>query len=554
MTHTIKKISLLGLFVFLVFALCQAAPSSVLGEDVDLEGLTKKVYPSVVKVEAQNGMRRVASGVVIEKGGYIVTTALISPHDEEITVIAGDGKRIKAEFLGADGVTHLALIRAEEKSLPPVSMGKMEDLAPGSWICAVSISPENTPAVTQGIVSSMAQDSLRLNIWVVPGASGSPVVDREGKMVGLLRGVYAEEQPMVVRFGQKESRSLGYFYSRAEAPASGMAKAVPIVIVEKIATEIKETGEVQRGWLGVSIAENEEGRVFIFDVVEDSPASEGELEEEDIVLEFDGKSITSSEMLAHEIRMKKPGDSVPMVIEREGEKKKLKVKLGKYTRKDVMRDLELKFPDFFTPDKFPAFKMTPRGTGFFSYMQGFRRNYIGIQVQDLSPSLAEYFGVKKGTGVLINEVTKDGPAHKAGLKVGDVIIQVDGKRVENLVVLSARIQDKEKGDKVKITFIRDKQEKTVEVEVKAEKNSGAFRFFPGQVSLERFEGDARENNAEFLEKETSPLFQYGKIMRCNQKDRNRELDRYINILDESYMKKGDTRLLKMGFFHKTIKV
>ena len=159
------------------------------GIEPDITDVAKKVFPSVVRVEVQNHTRRVATGVVIEKGGYIVTTALISPREERITVTTSEGKRIDAEFLGFDTETQLALLKAKDKGLPALALGKAADLAPGSWICVVGVSPEQTATVTQGIVSSVAEDKLRLNVWVTPGSSGGPVVDANGRMVGLLREI-----------------------------------------------------------------------------------------------------------------------------------------------------------------------------------------------------------------------------------------------------------------------------------------------------------------------------------------------------------------------------
>ena len=123
------------------------------GPERDIPALAKKVYPSVVRVEARNGTRRIASGVVIGRDGLILTTALISPRDEKITVITGEGRRIGADFLGFDPETHLAVVRAKDAGLPPLAMGEAGDVGPGAWVAVVSISPEMTPAVTQGIVS-----------------------------------------------------------------------------------------------------------------------------------------------------------------------------------------------------------------------------------------------------------------------------------------------------------------------------------------------------------------------------------------------------------------
>src|SRR4030065_1731876 len=107
-------------------------------QDNAMEGISKKVFDSVVKVEARNGFKKVATGVVIDKDGYIVTTGLIWPQKETITVTTADGRRSGAKFLGMDPETHMALIPTKEKNLVPISLGKTEGLSPGSWIGVIS--------------------------------------------------------------------------------------------------------------------------------------------------------------------------------------------------------------------------------------------------------------------------------------------------------------------------------------------------------------------------------------------------------------------------------
>jgi S1-C subfamily serine protease len=468
-----KTTTILSLLVFISALILSlgASPSRAWAEDVEIDKITEKVYPSVVRVEARNGMRKVATGVVIDKEGYIVTTALISPHDEKLYVITSDGERLDAEFLGMDSVTHLALIQADGKKLTPIVKGEVKDISPGAWIGVVSISPDDTPAVTQGIVSSVARDKLRLNVWVVRGASGSPVVDRNGRMVGLIRGAYIDSGAAwsIVRRGAE-----GVFVDRAEAPSSGMAMAVPVDIIARICKEIKETGKMKRGWLGVSIAENKEGQVEIVDVERESPAELAELREGDIVLEFEGNKVTSTEMLAEEIRMHKPGDDCDIKIERDGKSMNVKVKLGEYSEKDIMREFQFKFPRLFAPERVQPVPMPDYEDSKLFRWVGGKQNYIGVYLQELTPELSKHFGVEEGKGLCVGKVYEDSPAEKAGLQVGDVIVKADGERVERVTALQRLIQNKDKGEKVSLEYLRDKKRKTVEVEIEEEEREFDF--------------------------------------------------------------------------------
>lgn len=241
MSKTTAMIMAFAGLVALLAAPAVAAPAAIFGPSPDetrIEEVTRIVMPSVVMVEVgpkgKKGIRKIATGVVIDKDGSIATTALISPRDEAITIATANGKVIEAEFVGMDPETRLAVVRAKDKGLTPLVLADSAKLVPGAWIGVVSFSPENTPSVTQGIVSSISAERLRLNVWVVPGSSGSPVVNAQGQMVGLLRGSYADTLPLVFQFQEKDVVGSGYAWSQGEAAASGMAMAIPSDVVKSI--------------------------------------------------------------------------------------------------------------------------------------------------------------------------------------------------------------------------------------------------------------------------------------------------------------------------------
>jgi serine protease Do len=482
-----------GLAVFALVLSAAAAPAGL--EDKKVEEITRLVSPSVVKVEARNGVFKVATGVVIDKDGTIVTTALVSPREEKITVVTADGKRIPAEFKGLDTQTQIAVIQAKDKGLVPIAQGRSTDLKPGAWIGVVGLSPENTPAVTQGIVSSVAPDRIRLNVWVVPGSSGSPVVNGEGKMVGLLRGAYLDDQPVVFEFRERQVVGSGTVLSRGETPSAGMALAVPVDIIASVAADIRKSGKVERGWLGVSTSDSE-GRVEIVQVEDKSPAELAKLKEGDVIVQIDGRNVATSAGLSSEVRGRKPGSEVTIRVERDGKPVDVKAKLGEYTEIEAQRELETLFPRLFPPDQGKSTPPQPYRTAPYKAMPyknpatpapavPFRyalekRRFIGVTLQELTAEQAESFGVKDGYGLWVAELVDDGPARKAGIKVGDVILKADGKKVESAGDISGILQDKKKGDKVRIDLVRDKKPLALDVEVSEEEASG---FIPQAESL-----------------------------------------------------------------------
>ena len=541
MMKKFMSISILAAFVFVPFISLMAEPASSAMDEIKIEEITKKAFPSVVKVIAKNAFTKIAMGVVMDKDGHIVTTALISPRDEKLYVITTTGKKIEAEFLGLDSETHLAVVKAKDKTLTPIALGEVKDISPGTWIGLVGISPEDTPQITQGIVSSVTPEKLRLNVWVTRGASGSPVIDEDGRMIGLLRGVYTEESPLIVEFREKEVAASGFAFSRAEAPSSGMALAIPIDIVKSVTDEIKEKGRVQRGWLGIRF---DKETFEIVEVEKESPAELAKLELGDIILQIQGKDVTSGEMIVHEIRSRKPGQTITLKIERDGREMEVRVKLDEYTEENVWREMEQRFPRLFVPESRKTIVTEPRQ----KLRLGFEtRKYIGVNLRPLNTELAEYFGVKEGKGLLVGEVGEDTPAAKAGLKVGDVLVKADGKELAVNSDLTRILQEKEKGDRIKLEFYRDKKKRSVEVEIAEEERSTLLRFSPE---------DWEDYTQTWGEYSDNVLRQQNKWQDETSKEMKKQIERMNKEFEEVLKKSKESQeeFLKSLKWHKSIRV
>lgn len=201
--------------------------------------------------------------------------------------------------------------------------------------------------------------------------------------------------------------------------------------------------------------------VVIKKVIDDSPAEIAGLKRGDIILKFEGEKLFSADELTDLVLDQKPGDEVKIVIFRDGKDKTIIAELGS---RDDSAD-----------ENVFIWKSDKGHRRFFDKSikeyRCFRSDsYIGVTLQNLNEQLGQYFGVDEGEGALVTEVLDDSPAQKAGLKAGDVIIQIDDKEVENPSDVQMAVRSKEEGDKVKISLLREKKE--MEFNLKVEQSPG----------------------------------------------------------------------------------
>lgn len=217
------------------------------------------------------------------------------------------------------------------------------------------------------------------------------------------------------------------------------------VVLQPLSEELKEAMDIDQDMEGVLVS----------DVIDDSPADEFGLEDGDVIVAIGDEKVESVKEAVRVIKSYSPEDEVEIIVLRDGDRKKtLKVALGERDE-DKMADLDLDLDLDFLPEIKHAFK------GWMQEPQGF----LGVQIQDMSEDLAEYFDVKEDEGVLVLEVTEDSPAEEAGLKAGDVILAFDGKEVSDSDELVKYVRDSDPGDEVKVKIKRKRRTETVEVEL-----------------------------------------------------------------------------------------
>lgn len=267
------------------------------------------------------------SGVVISRDGYIVTNNHVVDRASQIFVSLYNGRAYEAKLIGADPSTDLAVIKIEEQNLPEAQLADSDNVRVGDWVLAVGNPFNLASTVTAGIVSAKARNInilsdnsaiesfIQTDAAVNPGNSGGALVNLKGELVGINTAI-----------------------ATPTGTYAGYSFAVPSNIVKKVASDLIEHGEVQRGYLGVVIQDldwqlaQELGLdlsqgVVIANLVRNGPADKAGLRIKDVILEIDGNTIGSSSRLLEIVSGHKPGDELTMVVQRDGRKRNVSIRL-----------------------------------------------------------------------------------------------------------------------------------------------------------------------------------------------------------------------------------
>jgi len=365
--------------------------------------------------------RGMGSGFVISPDGYIVTNHHVVGGAERITVKLSDKREFPAKLVGSDKQSDVALLKIDAQGLPVVQVGDSDGLKVGQWVFAIGAPFGLERTATQGIVSalgrSLPNDSyvpfIQTDVAVNPGNSGGPLFDTAGNVVGINSQIF--------------SRSGGYM---------GLSFAIPINVAKDVVAQLKETGRVEHGWLGIQLQEvtQDLARSFglespngalVANVTPGSPADKAGLKTGDVIVAYGDKSIVDSSDLPPLVGATRPGATMPLTVMREGKQRKLDVKLGKLEDREV--------------------KLAANGDG---SPQG---GTLNVVVSDLTDAQRQQLGVEQG--VLVRQVGP-GAAADAGVQPGDVLLQIDGKRVDNAEQLRKLAADLPTGKSVAVLVKR----------------------------------------------------------------------------------------------------
>jgi len=362
--------------------------------------------------------KSLGSGFIISADGYVLTNAHVVEQSDEVVVKLSDKREFKAKVVGADKKTDIAVLKIEAGGLPRVALGDPNKLRVGEWVLAIGAPFGFENSVTAGIVSakgrSLPQENfvpfIQTDVAINPGNSGGPLFNMKGEVVGINSQIY--------------SRTGGFM---------GLSFAIPIDVAMDIVNQLRTTGKVTRGRIGVVIQEvtKELAESFglpkatgalVSSVEKGGPADKAGIEASDVIQKFDGKAVNSSADLPRIVGATKPGSNVTVQVWRKGAAKDIKVTVGEMPAEE---------------------KTAQKGGGKRGKSEGdAASNRLGIAVDNLSAEQKKE--LKLEAGVLVEDV-QPGAAAKAGIRPGDVILAVNNDDVASVEQLNQLLSHFEKG-------------------------------------------------------------------------------------------------------------
>lgn len=384
--------------------------------------LAEKLTPSVVNIssfsqnETENGegntplSESLGSGFIIDGNGYIITNNHVVDKAESISITLSDNTKTEARVIGKDPKTDLALIKIETKRpLNAVKFGDSDKIRVGDWVLAIGNPFGLGSSVTAGIVSAKSRDIesgpydsfIQTDASINQGNSGGPMFNLQGEVIGISSAIFS-----------------------TTGASQGVGFAIPANLARWVISQLKEHGEVKRGWIGIKIQPNtpeiadslgisaNQG-VVVSGITEQGPAQKAGLQAGDIVLSFNRQPIDNTKNLSRLIAETKIGTPAPIEIWRSGQKQTLTVPIELMPEETPLSAAKETASDAAeTPDN------------------GESLNIIGFTVKEISPELAERYKLAPSTsGVVVTDILPNSDASRKGIKIGDIIVKIDKRNI-----------------------------------------------------------------------------------------------------------------------------
>ena len=352
--------------------------------------------------QPQREAQSLGSGFIISADGYVLTNNHVVADADEIMVRLSDRSELKAKLIGADPRTDVALLKVEGKNLPTVKLGDSNSLKVGAWVLAIGSPFGFDHSVTTGIVSakgrSLPNDNyvpfIQTDVAINPGNSGGPLFNLDGEVVGINSQIF--------------TRSGGFM---------GLSFAIPIDVAMNVADQLKKTGKVDRGWLGVVIQEvnkdlaesfglDRPAGALVAQVLDNGPAAKGGLRVGDVILSVNGQPVVMSADLPHMVGALKPGTKIDLEVARDGSRQKINLAVGSMPA-DEQAEAAAGAPN-----------AAPKSD-----------NRLGVSVADLTSEQKKSLDLAGG---VVFRVVQGGPAAMIGLRPGDIRSHLTNQSIDSV--------------------------------------------------------------------------------------------------------------------------
>lgn len=385
-------------------------------------GLPRGEHPRSLEPESKSEVSSLGSGFIISEDGYIVTNNHVIEDAEDIIVRMSNREEKKATLIGTDPRTDVALIKIDAEDLPVAHIGKSKRLKVGQWVLAIGEPFGLDYTVTHGIVSALGRalpddtyvPFIQTDVPINPGNSGGPLFNMNGEVVGVNSQIYS-----------KSGGSMGLSFS------------IPIDLVMNVVDQIKSKGAVTRGFLGVQVQQvsadlaksfglSKPTGALVAEVVKGQAAEKAGVQPGDVILEFAGQTIEKSSDLPPIVGMTPLNKKVNLLVLRNGKKTILTVKLGSLS----------------------GDKVASNDSGYNA------KNLLNSEVGEVSSEALEKAGLD--FGVRIVSVSK-GPAKKAGLMPGDILVTINFKPIKSIKGLYKVLKEAPKDLSLPVRVVREKR-------------------------------------------------------------------------------------------------
>lgn len=443
-------------FLLMIWMSWGLAPGAAAQEQttVRVKDVLKKVAPSLVKVVAESGKIYVGTGIAIKKNLVLTSVLLARGPEARLTVVDTENHRFKAKIRGLDPETSMALLEVESASLQPIQM--TDSIEVGDWVALVGAFYEQFPAIQQGVASSVTDNAIIINAAAVPGSAGGAVVNKDGKLVAVIRGRFgfAMAPDLLVRENSGEM-----VFRSPKARSGELCFAVPVHRVREVSGQLERSGRVRRGWLGLYLMwSRPDNTVRVTRVIGDSPAYRGGVRKNDRVLSVNGRDVTAITDVFAAVRDLSPGAPLKLDVQRDRLRKTLLITMG--TRPESARSPN---SAMWTRETLPP-ENSEIAVDFHEILPGFQRF---ILQSGHEPSLGlDFRSVTRrnsadppeggsSSGLLVTGVLREGPAARAGFRRGDRLMTIGGRKVSSPDDVRKAILSHRSGDKIDVMIQRD---------------------------------------------------------------------------------------------------